>query len=60
MNVIYQLHIEVSTEEQTRILEIPQILAQTANNLEVNLNEINSDLKKFSDMVPYLYELVNL
>lgn len=60
VNVIYQLHIEVSTEEQTRILEIPQILAQTANNLEVNLNEINSDLKKFSDMVPYLYELVNL
>lgn len=58
VNVIYQLELDISTKEQTRILEIPQILAQTAQNLEVNLYDIDGDLLNLGQMIPVLREIL--
>ena len=60
VNVIYQLDVDVSTEEQTRILEIPQIFAQTAKNLEVSFYDIEDDLTDFITMIPAFYEMLNV
>lgn len=60
VNVIYQLQVEISEEEQTRILEIPQILAQTAQNLEKNLYDAYFDLQNLSIMTPYMAQLLTL
>lgn len=60
VNVIYQLHLDISAEEQLRILEIPQILAQTANNLEVTFYDLEDDLADFIAMIPAFYEMLGV
>ena len=60
VNVIYQLHLDISAEEQLRILEIPQILAQTANNLEVSFHDLEDDLADFIAMIPAFYEMLGV
>ncbi|MBO5159514.1 MAG: hypothetical protein J6B94_07985 [Lachnospiraceae bacterium] len=60
VNVIYQLNLDISADEQTRILEIPQILAQTAENLEESFKELEQDLAKFVSMIPALYEMLSV
>lgn len=60
VEVRYKLYVEVSQEEQTRLLEIPMILAQTSRNLETNLIGLRMDAGKLGDMVPALSELLSL
>lgn len=60
VNVIYRLDVDISTEEQTRILEIPMIFAQTANNLEVSLYDIEDDLLDLTAMIPALNEMLSV
>ncbi len=60
VEVIYEIKVDISVEEQSRILQIPVILAQTAENLEVNLRGVQSDLRTFEEMIPYLEQLLTL
>lgn len=60
VEVRYKLYVEVSQEEQTRLLEIPMILAQTSRNLETNLIGLRMDAGKLGEMTPALAELLTL
>ena len=60
VEVRYKLYVEVSQEEQTRLLEIPMILAQTSRNLETNLIGLRMDAGKLGEMTPAFAELLTL
>ncbi len=58
VEVTYQLDVNVTLEEQHRVLQIPAILTQTAINLEKNLEGVYLDLKSLGDMIPALNRLL--
>lgn len=58
VEVTYELSVSIAAEEQTRLLQIPVILAQTAGNLESNLKGLNANVKSLGDMVPSLARLL--
>ena len=58
VEVTYQLDVNVTLEEQNRVLQIPVILTQTATNLEKNLKGVSSDLNSLGEMMPALKELL--
>lgn len=60
VEVIYQLAVDIAVEEQTRLLQIPGIMAQTADNLANQLKGLRLDMKNLGEMTPYLYELISL
>lgn len=60
VEVIYQLFLNISAEEQNRILQIPAIMAQTADNLANQLKGLRLDTRTLGEMIPYLYELISL
>ena len=58
VSVKYQLHVNISADEQTRILQIPIILAQTAKNLEKDFVNMRTDLKNLGNMIPAMSKLL--
>lgn len=60
VTINYQLSMTIAAEEQSRILEIPVVLAQTAKNMETSFKGCYSYLKRLSDMVPFLERLLTM
>lgn len=60
VEVTYELNISISTEEQSRLLKIPYVFAQTARNMEKNLRTSRATLQQVGEMIPYLMQLLDI
>lgn len=60
VEVTYELNINISAEEQNRLLKIPYVFAQTAKNMEKNLRTSRFTLQQVGEMVPYLMQLLEV
>lgn len=59
-DVIYELWVDIETAEQSRIMNIPAVLAQTASNLAIDLKGMRLNIKNLGVMSPYLNQLLTL
>ena len=60
VELIFELFVTIGEKEQERILQIPVILGQTANNIAVQMSNAHYDLKALGEMTPVLMQLLDM
>ena len=60
VELIFELYVTIKAEEQERIMQIPIVLAQTANNIVNHLSKMWYDVKALGEMTPTLMQLLEV
>ena len=58
-SVTYELYINIDTQEQERILQIPGLVSSPVKNLEKNLKGMRLNVRDLGETMPYVYQLLS-